>query len=339
MTELAIIGRPVATVFDRPAGTKTDDAGRTVSAISDEALYGAVCRVLSEDGGFTRILSHYGYAGYVESGALIPVSEAEARAWLGSSLRMVDARCLDVLTLPSVHGECLASLPGGALIAVLSETCDDDGFIPVRLPDGREGFVTAVHLAEKRFGEDFLWLDPAPVLQALSHISQNARTAAGGSPGFSFPALLARHYGGSEARFRQALAAEAMKYLGTQYRWGGRSSFGIDCSGLVSSAYMRCGGCVYRDASISDGWPLRRIDVEWDADGRFGLQNLDGDTLRCGDALFFTGHVALYLGGGRYIHSTGRAGSNGVVINSLRPGEPDFREDLLKSLYAVGGLR
>jgi deoxyxylulose-5-phosphate synthase len=31
-----------------------------------------------------------------------------------------------------------------------------------------------------------------------------------------------------------------------------------------------------------------------------------------GDALFFPGHVALYLGGGRYIHSTGAAVSGGV---------------------------
>ena len=36
-----------------------------------------------------------------------------------------------------------------------------------------------------------------------------------------------------------------------------------------------------------------------------------------GDALFFPGHVALYLGEGRYIHSTGAAVSGGVVINSL----------------------
>jgi cell wall-associated NlpC family hydrolase len=44
------------------------------------------------------------------------------------------------------------------------------------------------------------------------------------------------------------------------------------------------------------------------------------------DLLFWPGHVALYLGEGRYIHSTGR--SSGVVINSLDPQHPDFREDL-----------
>ena len=52
----------------------------------------------------------------------------------------------------------------------------------------------------------------------------------------------------------------------------------------------------------------------------------------------FPGHVALYLGEGRYIHSTGAAASGGVVINSLEPSDPLYREDLVKCLYAVGSV-
>ena len=59
---------------------------------------------------------------------------------------------------------------------------------------------------------------------------------------------------------------------------------------------------------------------------------------QCGDALYFPGHIALYLGGGRYIHSTGAAASGGVVINSLDPADPLYREDLVRSLYAVGSV-
>ena len=57
-----------------------------------------------------------------------------------------------------------------------------------------------------------------------------------------------------------------------------------------------------------------------------------------GDALYFPGHIALYLGEGRYIHSTGASASGGVVINSLDPADPLYREDLVKSLYAVGSV-
>ena len=59
---------------------------------------------------------------------------------------------------------------------------------------------------------------------------------------------------------------------------------------------------------------------------------------RPGDLLYFPGHIALCLGGDRYIHSTAKAGSDGVVINSLNPADPDFRADLREKLLAVGSV-
>ena len=134
---------------------------------------------------------------------------------------------------------------------------------------------------------------------------------------------LDRWHGGSEAAFRNQLVEQAKKYLGTEYRWGGKSGRGIDCSGLVSSAYMQCGVLIYRDAKLVEGWPMHEISFE---------------EKKRGDALYFPGHIALYLGEGRYIHSTGAANSGGVVLNSLDPADPLYREDLVKSLYAVGSL-
>ena len=58
--------------------------------------------------------------------------------------------------------------------------------------------------------------------------------------------------------------------------------------------------------------------------------------MRKGDLLFFPGHVAVYLGEGRYCHSTGRAGDDGFTINSLDPDAEDFRPDLAAKLSAVG---
>ena len=57
-----------------------------------------------------------------------------------------------------------------------------------------------------------------------------------------------------------------------------------------------------------------------------------------GDLLFFPGHVAMYLGEGRYIHSTGRSGDDGVVFNSLNPADPDYREDLHQKITQVGSF-
>ena len=124
-----------------------------------------------------------------------------------------------------------------------------------------------------------------------------------------------------EGALRRRLTETALLYRRTPYRWGGKSPMGIDCSGLVSMAYLLNGIVIYRDAGIKEGFPIRPIDPK-DA--------------KPGDLLFFPGHVAMYLGEGRYVHSTGRAGDDGVAINSLDPAAPDFRRDLLEKLSGAG---
>jgi cell wall-associated NlpC family hydrolase len=88
-------------------------------------------------------------------------------------------------------------------------------------------------------------------------------------------------------------------------------------------AYMTAGVLIYRDAKLIKGWPMREIPYA---------------QRKPGDALYFPGHIALYMGDGLYIHSTGAAASGGVVVNSLNPASPLYRDDLVKSLYAVGSV-
>ena len=125
------------------------------------------------------------------------------------------------------------------------------------------------------------------------------------------------------AVLRRAMADAALNYLGAPYRWGGKSPLGIDCSGLAFMAYHLNGVDIFRDSRIEPGFPIHKID----------RADLD-----VGDLLYFPGHVAVYLGEGKYVHATARTGSDGVVINSLRPEDPDYRPDLAESLTAVGSL-
>lgn len=116
-----------------------------------------------------------------------------------------------------------------------------------------------------------------------------------------------------EEELRNNVIKLAKEYLGTQYRWGGKSPLGIDCSGLASISYLLNGVVIYRDAHIIEGFLIKEIEK---------------DKLNIGDLLFWPGHVALYMGNDEYIHSTGA--SSGVVINSLNPLHSNYRKDLEK---------
>jgi cell wall-associated NlpC family hydrolase len=78
----------------------------------------------------------------------------------------------------------------------------------------------------------------------------------------------------------------AKKFLETPYYWGGRSGFGIDCSGLVQVSLMRAGVAVARDTSEqihSAGRPA--------------------DTPRRGHLVFFEGHVGIMADNTHLLHA------------------------------------
>ena len=327
--KFAMFARPVVTIYDLPEMTKESDAG-VVSTIGDEGLYGQVCQVRTEPGGVTvdgitlpetmaEVVTFYGYHGYAFASELYFCGEKELQGYLSAEL-VLAGRATDVLTLPKVQGVRLAELERGAVLRRLPdpEAEAHTGWAKVGLVDGRSGYVRDVALEPVRFSMTAIFTQ-----EAGRTFDEALAKAEGCKPEELVPRAIDRWFGGSEEAFRNALAEQAKKYLGTEYRWGGKSGRGIDCSGLVSSAYMQCGVLIYRDAKLVEGWPMHKIPLE---------------QAKRGDALYFPGHIALYLGEGRYIHSTGAARSGGVVINSLDPADPLYREDLVKSLYAVGSL-
>ena len=127
----------------------------------------------------------------------------------------------------------------------------------------------------------------------------------------------------SEAEFRQRVCDTALTYLGAHYRWGGKSPLGIDCSGLTFMAYWLNGVSIYRDARILPDFPVREITFA---------------QAKQGDLLFFPGHVALYLGDNRYVHSTGHSGSDGVVLNSFDPNDEQYRPEMLEKITFCGTI-
>ena len=127
----------------------------------------------------------------------------------------------------------------------------------------------------------------------------------------------------NEAEMRRTFVDNAMQYLGTQYRWGGKTTLGIDCSGLCSMAYLMAGVIIHRDASIKPQFCMKKIDYK---------------DIKMGDLMFFPGHVAMYIEDGKFIHSTSREGDEGVVLATLNPADPDCRKDLLVRMQYCGSI-
>jgi cell wall-associated NlpC family hydrolase/exonuclease VII small subunit len=89
---------------------------------------------------------------------------------------------------------------------------------------------------------------------------------------------------------RQDVVSIALRYLGIPYRWGGSSpSTGFDCSGFTMFVYRQVG-----------------ISLPHHAASQYRLgRAVSRDSLAPGDLVFFNGlgHVGIYIGGGRFVHS------------------------------------
>jgi gamma-D-glutamyl-L-lysine dipeptidyl-peptidase len=108
--------------------------------------------------------------------------------------------------------------------------------------------------------------------------------------------------------------AKGKQVLGTHYLWGGKTSEGIDCSGLVQSSYLTVGVHLPRDA-YQQFYVGQLSATRWHTAG-----------LRRGDTLYFLGpdgkirHTGIYLGDDHYMHAVLPV----ARINSFNPADKDY---------------
>jgi cell wall-associated NlpC family hydrolase len=98
--------------------------------------------------------------------------------------------------------------------------------------------------------------------------------------------------GGARGPTGHDVVREARRFLGIRYLWGGLSTWGFDCSGLIWNVFRVLGATIPRDADpqFRSGTPVAR------------------DALRPGDLVFYgtqryVHHVAIYAGSGQMLEA------------------------------------
>jgi pimeloyl-ACP methyl ester carboxylesterase/cell wall-associated NlpC family hydrolase len=124
------------------------------------------------------------------------------------------------------------------------------------------------------------------------------------------------------------------RFTGIPYLWGGRSSFGYDCSGLAQAFYAFMGVAIPRDADqqCRDALPVEGQPEPGDL-LFFGNPGKGSENERYGQVT----HVAISFGGTEYIHAKG--GAMGITTNSFDLLSPVYNAYLKEHLLAVGRFR
>lgn len=112
----------------------------------------------------------------------------------------------------------------------------------------------------------------------------------------------------------------ALRAVGVPYSWGGASpASGFDCSGLVRWAYGRLG-----------------VDLPHSSYALYDRgRRIARSRMKPGDVVFFSGlgHVGLYLGGGRMVHSP----SSGRTVEVVRLASSSYGGRLIGARRVAAG--
>lgn len=265
------------------------------SGLETQALMGTPVEILGRQGYWLQIRTPEPYVAWATDMGVVPMDSLQLQNYLAAPKYVCTSLWTEVYDSPESGAQRISDLVAGDIVRIKFDSRNrplkHKLYLGIVLPDGRDAFVKYPDVV--RFSD---W--------AASRRATPAN-----------------------------VVATAKRFLGTPYLWGGTSSKGLDCSGLTRTAFFLNGVLLYRNASqqVKEG-------IEVSLNG-FVPGKCEGD-LKPGDLMFFgrkatedspekVTHVAMYIGGGRIIHS-----SHEVRINSLDPSAPDYYSGAKRLLRA-----
>jgi gamma-D-glutamyl-L-lysine dipeptidyl-peptidase len=266
-----VVAVPVAELRRRP-----DHRGECVT----ECPIGSRLHVLDDrdEARWLHVRCPDGYRAWIRSWATVPF---DRRRHLGGLY--VRAANAAVRNRPDRRASIVSPIPmGGRLVPRAAR--GKGRWRAVLLPDGRTGWIAREEIDSDALPQEGGFWGPCGARETRPDGSDFARASVARS------------------------ISRARDLLGVPYRWGGVTSWGIDCSGLVRLVLGLEGIPIPRDA----GDQYRAVE-------RWRCATAPG-SLRAGDLVFFgsplgsVDHVGFGLGGrpGRFIHASGTVRISGL---------------------------
>jgi cell wall-associated NlpC family hydrolase len=266
--------------------------GADAAELASQGLLGYPVKVLKKsDNGWFLVQTPDEYIAWVDRDALHITNEAGVKAWTSAKKVFVTTELAFTTVAPDRAAARVTDVTKGNVLKLLDKTAT--GFFHVEYPDGQTAYLPP------ECGVEWdVW-------------AKNVKTF---------------------ATEPDAVIATARLCMGIPYLWGGTSVKGMDCSGFTRTVFTQHGLVLPRDASqqafVGDSVSIMGV----------AATPQSFADLKTGDLLFFgrkatdstreaVTHVGLYIGGGEYIHESGR-----VRLNSLDRSAKHFNEGRLATL-------
>jgi len=225
------------------------------------------------------------------------------------SIHYVRNAIASVMSMPSRDATCISEALYGEHVIVLEQ---HGSWVKVRQAhDGYTGFmdkndlVSSVKMVQPHDFETTHWVEArstllfkepdmkSPVVHRLSFASElsltKSSTALFSLTSCGYYAWNAHCLPMNQPHSADPLTLAQTHFLGTPYRWGGRSTAGVDCSGLVQLLARSQGLSIPRDSGDQE---------------QFLKTNVHNDDYAPMDLIYWPGHTGILLSADTLLHAT-----------------------------------